>query len=600
MNETPQSARARFTLAALLASLVALSSCTGCSGGGGVATIEAAEERPANPIPTSAITVQGQPGTFGGTLTVAVPDDLTTFNPYAISQPSNSEILRQLYAPLIGFNPTTGKILPQEGLAQSFEADGKVVTIRMRQGLLFSDGTPIRADDVVYSLKVATDPDLKSPLADMLTVSGRLPEIGKVDDATVKLEFTEPYPAIGYVLSQLPVICAGPEPDKLIEKGRFEEALNIDTSPATIACSGPFHVGAYTKGKEIKLDYNPNYWKVDAQSLRLPYLDHIVYRFAVAKEELIQRLKNGSISLAVDVPPKVFGEMGQGDDQYATKDLGVGYGTWQLFGNINPATAADKVKVAWMLDPHFREFLARIVDRDAIIKEVFDGKATAAYGPVTSANSIWYNGSIKKYPYDLTGAMSALGNNYHIAERNGKPQMLDVVDRVVKFNLYYPKDTQAEDIQKILVDRFAKAGVPINAIAVEPSKLLTQYIQKGAFELVLWRMDGFGPDPISYMPAMMQNGSQHWYLNTAAGAQSPLEFEVLVGRLMRSQQDKKLDADRQKDFTEVQKLWAEGNPVSYVVADNVLLAFDKRLGNFQPVAFRPYASWNAEQLFFKR
>jgi len=69
---------------------------------------------------------------------------------------------------------------------------------------------------------------------------------------------------------------------------------------------------------------------------------------------------------------------------------------------------------------------------------------------------------------------------------------------------------------------------------------------------------------------------------------------------MRAQQDKVLDAERQKEFNEVQKVWAEGQPVTYIVSENVLVAHDKRLGNFQPVTTVPFATWNSELLFFRR
>ncbi len=559
-----------------------------------------AEKRTPIPIPGSALTVQGTPGTFGGTLAVALPEEITTFNPYYQADYSTREVLHQLYAPLIGFNPITGKTLPQEGLAESWEAVGKVVTIKMRQGLSFSDGTPIRADDVIFSLSVALDPEVKAPVADMLAVSSRLPDVTKVDDRTIQLEFPEPYPAIGYVLSRVPVICAGPDPEKTINKGRFEEVLALTTAPESIACSGPFCIGSYEKGKKIRLNYNPNYWKVDSQSLRLPYLDHIEYTFGMSNDDIVKGLQAGTVSLSCRLDPKTFTTLGESGAKYQTKDLGVGYGTWQLFGNLNASLAADKVKVSWTLDPHFREFMSRNVNREAIATNVFGGKAKPVYGLVTPANEAWYNPNIKKYPFDPTAAMSAASSGFKIVEREGKPQLVDVVDRTVKLTLYYPKGEIAEGIQKQLVEDFAKAGVPLKATAVDPGKLLTQYIVPGKFELVLWRMDGFGPDPISYMPAMMQNGTEHYYLRTPSGSSSPLEFETLVGRLMRSQQDKKLDADRQKDFNEAQKLWAEGNTVSYIVADDILIAYDKRLGNFQPVPVIPYATWNSELLFFKQ
>ncbi|MCC6744225.1 MAG: hypothetical protein IT175_10215 [Acidobacteria bacterium] len=591
MTDIRTSAVKRLAAAAVLGCLV-----SACGSTPGIQ----AEKREPIPIPQSALTVQGQPGTFGGTLTVAIDGELSTFNPYYGSDAATREVLSQLYSPLIGLNPVTGKILPQEGLAQSFEANGRKVTIRLRDGLFFSSGKNITADDVLYSFKVALDEDVRAPISDMLRVSGRLPDVKKVDNLTVELEFSESYPAIGYVLSQMPVISAGPDPQALMDKGRFEEALNIDTAPANIASSGPFVVSEVQKGKEIKLKYNPHYWKVDSQSLRLPYLDYIVYRFGLADEEIVKGLETNQINLTSAIDPKRFAGLGEGGATYLTVDLGVGYGTWQLFGQLDHKRSADKAKTGWLLNVNFRQFLSRIVDRDAIVRDVFAGKAKPAYGLVTAANASWNNDGIKKFPFDATAALTGLGADFHVAERDGKPQLLDIVDRVVKFNLYYPKNDEAEAIQQIIVDQLAKAGVPVKAVAVESSKLLSQYIVPGKFELVLWKMDRFGPDPISYMPALMQDGTMHFYMNTPAGTLSSLDFEVTVGRLMRAQQDKVLDAERQKEFNEVQKVWAEGQPVTYIVSENVLVAHDSRLGNFQPVTTVPFATWNSELLFFRR
>src|SRR5207237_598234 len=123
---------------------------------------------------------------------------------------------------------------------------------------------------------------------------------------------------------------------------------------------------------------------------------------------------------------------------------------------------------------------------------------------------------------------------------------------------------------------------------------------KGAFELVLWRVDGFGPDPISYLPVFMSNGAKHYYLNTPPGQEDPLVFEPQINRLMRSQQEKTLANERKPDFNKVQQVWAENNPTIYIAADHVLIGANKQLGNFQPVPMQPYATWNSDLLYFKR
>ena len=271
--------RTRAVSLALLASLsLSFAACTTSDSHGDV------EDRPSVPLPLGAVTLKGEPGVFGYTVTVAIASDLTTFNPYYQLESSTAEVLKGLYAPLVGFNPVTGEVVPQEGLAAAFEVGGNTVTIRMRDGLRFSDGSEITAEDVVYSFSVALDPDVRSPLADMLAVSGRLPEVEKVDDKTVRLTFADDFPGVGYVLSRMVVISDGDDFKTRMSKGRFEEALGAKAPPEAIACSGPFRVASYEPGKSIDLKYNPNYWRVDSQGRRLPYIDHLVFNFGLPTE----------------------------------------------------------------------------------------------------------------------------------------------------------------------------------------------------------------------------------------------------------------------------------------------------------------------------
>lgn len=590
MMKIPMHVLTRSVVIAVLVSMVV--SC------GGKPSVEAIKRDPI-PVPATALQVKGAPGTYGGTLTVALPDDIETFNPYYQSNRSTVEVLRQLYAPLVGFNAVTGKAEPQSGLAQSFEAVGKKVTIKLRDGIKFSDGKVLTADDVVYSFKVAFDADIKAPLLDMFTVNGRLPEVKKVDQNTVDLEFTEPYPAIGYVLSQMPIISAGADAEATIDKGRYEEALGITTAPNSIACTGPYRVMSYDKGKLIKLIYNPHYWKIDSQNQRLPYIDYVDFKVA-SSDEAIKGLQDGTISLATYIPATKLAPLGTGTDKIAIQDLGPGYGTWELFGNMDVNRNLIKVQIAWLLNPKFREFLSKTIDREAIAKNVFGGKATAIYGPVTPGNQTWTNANVKKFPFDGPDALKALGNDFHVSERDGKPQLFDIVDRSVKFKLYHPKTEMGEEMAKAVAGQLGKNGILIEPVAVESSRLLSEILIPGKFELAIWRQDGFGPDPISYMPVFMQDGKKHFFLTTPAGGTGPFEWEQTIGRLMRSQQDKTLDQERQADFNKAQTLWCENNPVVYIVADNVLIAADKSLGNFQPVAIHPYATWNSDLLFFKQ
>ncbi len=583
----------------LLFTLVVLAGVSGCDSGDALK----AEKRPEFATPSSALEVKGEPGVFGGTLTVAIPSAPTTYNPFFLSDPGTSELLRQLYAPLVGYNPVTKEILPEAGLASSFEATGNKVTVRLRQGLVFSDEgqTPILADDVIYSIYVALDEDVKSPLADMLTVSGRKPDVRKVNDFTVELEFIDKYPAIGYVLSQLPVISAGVRKDRTIEDGGYEKALNIKTDPTKIQCSGPFKVKSVDeKARSIKLQYNNHYWKVDSQGNRLPYLDYLEFKWGLSSDDMAKGLADGTLHIAQHIDPAKFASLQ--NDKVITKDLGVGFGTWMLILNQRANASVDRLKATWFRQENFRQFLSRAIDRDRIVKEVFAGRGVPLFGPVSPGNEVWVNNNVTKYSFDPAQAKKLLeADRFKVGERDGKQQLVDVVNRKVSFNLFYPKDEVGERLQAIIVETLAAYAIPVKTAAVDPGKLLTDFlVASPTYEMVLWRIDGFGSDPISYLPLFMSNGTKHFYLTTGTGEVGPFEFEIEANRLMRSQQDKVLVEERQKDFSKVQELWAKATPAVSLAANNVLIAWDKRLGNFQPTTIQPYGTWNAEQIFFKR
>lgn len=563
-------------------------------------------DREALQLPAAAVRVTGDPGSFGYEAKIAIPNDITTFNPYFQVDGVTAGIHRQLFATLVEYDPVTRDIKKDGGLAEKYDVQDNKVLITMRQGLSFSDGTPIDSGDVLYSFEVAMDQQVASPIADMLSVSGRLPEVRRLDDRTIELEFVDKYPSIGYVLSQMPIISAGLDWQATIDKGHYEHALNFSNKPAevaNIACSGPFKIVSFAPGKELQLQFNPHYWRVDAQGQRLPYVDKLVYQVMPSSDALVKNIADSKTDVAEFIPAAKFEDISKGAGQkYQAKDLGVGYGTWQLIPNMRADANSDRVKATWLRNALFREFLSRSLDRDRMVREVFKGKATPIYGPVTPANQAWYNDNITKYGYDPAQASAARDKaGFQLGEKDGAKQLLDVVKRKVSFNLFFPNDDEGKALADIVVKTLGEQGIPIKAVPVDAGTLLTKYLMTGSFELVLWRSDTPSTDPIAYMPIFMSNGKRHYYLQSEPGSTAPgMEWEIEINRLMRQMQAKTLADERKADFMKVQKLWSDNMPIIYLVADNVLVAAASDLGNMKPVALAPYVTWNMEQVYFKK
>src|SRR5947209_15717981 len=109
-------------------------------------------------------------GQRGGRLAIALAAEPKTLNPIlAIDQVSRSVIWRTA-ADLIHINRSTLKTEP--ALAKSWTAspDGRQFTLRLRQGIRFSDGVPFDANDVIFSCKVYLDEKVHAPQRDLLMV----------------------------------------------------------------------------------------------------------------------------------------------------------------------------------------------------------------------------------------------------------------------------------------------------------------------------------------------------------------------------------------------------------------------------------------------
>ena len=97
-----------------------------------------------------------------------------------------------MYDGLVTTNPRTGEVVPL--LAKSFEIDGNDYIIHLRHGIKWTDGKPITADDVMYTYEEIVFKGYGNPSTmDMMKIDGKLPELVKLDDYTVKFTSSKPF-----------------------------------------------------------------------------------------------------------------------------------------------------------------------------------------------------------------------------------------------------------------------------------------------------------------------------------------------------------------------------------------------------------------------
>jgi peptide/nickel transport system substrate-binding protein len=190
-------------------------------------------------IPTAALSAE--------TIKIASGAPTTTLDPMRSASNGNIETFGLLYARLLRLNAETSKLEPS--LAESWEAsgDGKAYTFRLRDAK-FSDGTPITAEDVVFSLervRTSKESAYPAPLAAIESISAS-------DPKTVIVKLKHPF---GPMLSNLEIWNMGVVSKKDVDSRGDKAFADV---PVT---SGPYKVKQWLPNEKLILEPNANYWR---------------------------------------------------------------------------------------------------------------------------------------------------------------------------------------------------------------------------------------------------------------------------------------------------------------------------------------------------
>lgn len=289
---------------------------------------------------------------FGGTLTEGMMGNPQFINPLLAISDADRDLSSLTYVGLMGLS-ATGTFVPV--LAENFtmSLDGKTYTFTLRDTARFTDGVPVTANDVVFTVKKAQDPALKSP--EFANWSGV--NVVAVDQHTVRFTLTKPYaPFLG--LTTLGIL-----PEHLWQNiGSTEFPFSsLQTNPVG---NGPFKVASLSRDasgliKQVSLVANTGY------VLHRPYLDGIRFNYYSNTEDLAGALKSGAIESAYGL--------------FNNDSLTAPYArVFSVFFNPSEKKVYARTEV--------RKALSLAINREVITKSILSGHATAIMGPVPPGN----------------------------------------------------------------------------------------------------------------------------------------------------------------------------------------------------------------------
>jgi peptide/nickel transport system substrate-binding protein len=477
-------------------------------------------------------------------------------------------------------------------------------TFSLRRGLVWSDGTEITSDDVLFAFEVIYDDDVCAVSREILSLQGQPFEVTAPDAHTVVIRTRRPYGPMLYALASslwpLPRHILGPA----YQSGTFEASFGIDTAPERLVVSGPFKLERAEPGRTV-LVRNPHYWRVDQAGTRLPYLDRIVFVNAGDWNTWRLKFEAGEVDYYLCRPE----EVGQFKDGVAradcnTYDLGLEAGTVHFWYNLNPGFNADGVpyvapyKRTWFEDRRFRQATSHAIDRESIVTAVYHGWGKAIYGPTSPVDGLWYDPEIPKYPYD-PGAAASLLNEMALIDRDGDGVREDPDGHDVRFTFVTNVETPSRTAMgNMIAMDLRKVGVDAAFKAIDFNTLVTLLDASYEYEACLLSLTA-GPDPIGGLDVWLSGGSMHAF---NPNQQSPAtEWEAEVDRLVFLNLTGRDYAERKAYWDKAQELIAGNLGWIFIANQRTYVAVSNRFGNVKPQPYQEWhrVAWNADELFVR-
>ena len=418
-------------------------------------------------------------------------------------------------------------------VAESWEfPDPKTVIFHLREGVVFSDGSPLTAEDVVYTFEALINPDFNAPQRTLFTP---IESIEAVDDLTVKFNLSAPYaPLFSY-------LGIGIVPSDYAESG-----ADLAANPVG---SGPMKLKEWNRGSEIVLEASDSHWS------GRPKMDEVVIRIVSDNSARAQAFEAGDLDVIQSpLSPNDIKRLGA-DDRFGSAIMS-GVGVTYLNMNVSDPLLSDA---------KIRQAFAMLVDQDTIVNDIYQGVDQVATSIILPSS--WaYDPDIRQPGFDIEGAKAAFAglgwtdsNGDGVLDKDGAPLKVTLA-------------THSEDPNRIQAVEYIQAtmqsaGVDAQIQISDWPSFSTGYVQQGKHQIALlgW-LNITDPDRLGYAQ-LTTGGSQNW-----GGYSNPeVDARLNDGRTSLTQED------RATAYRAAAKIIAEELPYYIISYQGYQLFYDKDL-----------------------
>lgn len=519
-------------------------------------------------------------GRYGGIFILNETTQPTTFNPIVPNNLSTSMVLSRLMSGLIDFDPRTEAFTPALAKSWTVSPDGLTYTFHLRKGVLWSDGVPFTAEDVVFTFDTIlaevvhpetgqTMPRYPSRYYEQYHIDGEPIQYQAIDSHTIRFTLPKTYAPFLYDVSRtiLPKhkLIAAFESDRFLKEWTTKTAIE---TPQEIVGTGPFKIFSYKPGERLVLEPNPHYWRADEEGQRLPYIDYLVIKFVSESNTAIAHFATGkSDASGISAEDFEWVKRAQGTYDFTIYNRGPSASVNFFWFNQNAGISEEgrpylpKHKLEWFTDKRFRQAILHGFNREGLIDAILFGKGEVLHSIIPPAKGEWHNPNVRKYDYSIAKAKALLqsagfywDSDRTLKDRNGEP---------VRFNLLLVESDRYDQIGVTFVENMKDLGIEVTLERTDFATLLKR--TDGTFDYDMTIL-GWGSSSAAYDPS----GSKALYLSSGAyhmwnprQEEPATEWEARIDDLIHLQEQTLDKKQRIAYMHEVQAILSEELPLLF-------------------------------------
>jgi peptide/nickel transport system substrate-binding protein len=446
-----------------------------------------------------------QTPTPGGALRFGVQSEPRSLDPHmVITDGAVGHIVSNIFNTLVRYDENMN-VVPD--LAESWEIQegGRQITFKLRENVVFHDGTPFNAEAVKFSFdRVMTEANNSPYRRFFAPVQG----IEVLGPHSIRFAFREPWPGFFYQL--LYVGGMG------IVSPAAVQRLGADGFARAPVGTGPFKVGEWVSGQRLTLARNERYFRSGQ-----PYLEALEFRFIPDASALVTALRTNQVELIRDFEAQLIPLMER------ERTLRVSAKTAYTFDWLALNSAQPPFN-----DPRVRHAINMAIDRNALARAVYGQQAAGATTQMAPANLFHHPDHLPTFRHDPQRARQLL------AEAGASN---------LEFTLYsYTVKPQLAQLATVMQQQLGQIGVRVRHEVLEHQAWLQQVLRERRFQASVVPGTG-GPEPHSYV--------MFWTSN------NPINFVGIrnaeLDRILPQAQVTVDDAQRRALYRRIQELGGE-------------------------------------------